>query len=308
MFENKISLASKNCLEKYLDSFDYKTSGLSFSSLFMWRKINNFSYAEFNDYLFINGVDNLEDREGENFVFPPLTKTGEYDIEKLKNAILSVKKYYEKRDKEFLMMLIPLHILEYIKKALPFKIKAEADRDNFDYLYLKNDLINLSGKKFHAKKNHLNYFLKNYKYEYKELTTDMTDKIIAFLDKFNSKKTGLSVHEKKLLLMEKDAMIDVIKNIKMEDYFSGGIFINDELAAFTIGGKLGKCTITVHVEKANTDFRGLYQAISNEFCKAMPKDIKYVNREEDMGILGLRKAKLSLNPVKMIEKYIVKIK
>jgi hypothetical protein len=72
----------------------------------------------------------------------------------------------------------------------------------------------------------------------------------------------------------------------------------------SIGGYLGKNTVTVHVEKANIEYRGLYQAINNEFCKHVASHVKYINREEDMGIPGLRKAKLSYHPIKLVENYI----
>ena len=94
-------------------------------------------------------------------------------------------------------------------------------------------------------------------------------------------------------------------NLDKVGFLSGAIRIGGKIEALSIGGRLGTKTVTVHVEKANTEYRGLYQAINNEFCKAMASNVKRINREEDMGIPGLRKAKLSYNPVKLIEKYIV---
>ena len=99
-------------------------------------------------------------------------------------------------------------------------------------------------------------------------------------------------------------MEDVFRNIEAVGYSAGAILIDGKIEAVAIGGKLGKNTITEHVEKANTNFRGLYQAINNEFCKNVASKAKYINREEDMGIANLRKAKLSYNPVKLLEKYI----
>jgi hypothetical protein len=80
--------------------------------------------------------------------------------------------------------------------------------------------------------------------------------------------------------------------------------IDGKIQAISIGGKINKNTVTVHVEKANTEYRGLYQLINNEFCKHLPEDITLVNREEDMGILNLRKAKLSYKPVWLEESHI----
>jgi hypothetical protein len=103
-------------------------------------------------------------------------------------------------------------------------------------------------------------------------------------------------------------MQDVFHHLDTVGYLTGAIRIGGRIEALSIGGHLGNHTVTVHIEKANIEFRGLYQAINNEFCKAMAPHITRINREEDMGIPGLRKAKLSYNPVELIEKYTVRLK
>ncbi|MDR2089154.1 MAG: phosphatidylglycerol lysyltransferase domain-containing protein, partial [Clostridiales Family XIII bacterium] len=185
------------------------------------------------------------------------------------------------------------------------KLRIEADRANFDYVYNTQDLIELKGRDYHAKKNHLNYFLNNYEYEYVSLHSAMADEAMDFIRRFNERKNLADTHEKELLLMEERAMHDVFHNLEAIGYLTGAIRINGSIEALSIGGRLGKKTVTVHVEKANTEFRGLYQAINNEFCKHVAKDVKRINREEDMGIPGLRKAKLSYKPVMLVEKYTV---
>jgi hypothetical protein len=191
---------------------------------------------------------------------------------------------------------------------MPGRFTFEADRPNFDYVYDKTELIELKGKKFHGKKNHLNYFLNNYDYEYAELTEDRADEAMAFIRAFNERKNLQDAHERELLEMEELAMKDVFLNLREVGYITGVILIDGKMEALSIGGRLGKKTVTVHVEKANTEFRGLYQAINNEYCKHLPDNISLVNREEDMGIAGLRKAKLSYQPVKLIEKNIIRLK
>ncbi|MPN52619.1 hypothetical protein SDC9_200281 [bioreactor metagenome] len=133
----------------------------------------------------------------------------------------------------------------------------------------------------------------------------MLDTVMVFLEEFNARK-NIQPHEMKWLLMETDAMRDVVKNLNKLNYIAGAIVIDGKVEAFSIGGRLGEKTVTVHVEKANSNIRGLYPAINNEFCKHLDESITYVNREEDMGITNLRKAKLSYKPVELVEKYIVK--
>lgn len=305
IFKNEITIDSREILDEYLTGFDYRTSGLSFSSLYMWRDQNEFSWEIIGDYLVIAGLSHLEIEKHEYFLFPPLTKNGVYNPDRLRETLLTAKKRFEEKDSGFTIRLLPVHMKNIIEEAFPGGIEFISDRPNYDYLYLKQDLIDLKGRTYHAKKNHLNYFLNNYKYEYVSLTPEMLDTVMVFLQEFNARK-NIEPHEMKWLLMETDAMRDVVKNLNKLNYIAGAIVIDGKVEAFSIGGRLGEKTVTVHVEKANSNIRGLYPAINNEFCKHLDESITYVNREEDMGITNLRKAKLSYKPVELVEKYIVK--
>ena len=304
MFNNEISIDNREILEQYLNGYEYKTSGLSFSAQYMWRDINKFSWDMMGEYMCISGISHLELEDGIElpFMFPPLTATGEYDKDALRETIYKAKEHFEKKGQPFSLRLVPFHVMEIIKEAVP-EIHFIDDRPNYDYIYLTQELIDLKGKAFHSKKNHLNYFKKTYEYEYVELTSDMADDAMRFISDFNKRKE-VPAHEMEMLKMEEQAMEDVFKNIEAVGYSAGAILIDGNIEALAIGGKLGKKTITEHVEKANVEFRGLYQAINNEFCRNVAAKAKYINREEDMGIPNLRKAKLSYKPVKLIEKYI----
>ena len=308
VLDNRIDFESREKLEEYLKGYNYKTSGLSFSALYMWRDINRFCWQQIGDYMCISGLSHLELDQGklEAFLFPPLSKTGTYDTEKLRETILAAKEIFEKKGYAFSLRLVPFSLLEQIKKAFPKEFSFVDDRPNYDYLYLKQDLIELKGKDYHSKKNHLNYFQRNYKYDYVELKAEMADDVMDFISRFNSEK-NLPPNEMVLLKNEEEAMRDVFGNIEKAKYYGGAIIIDGQIEAVTVGGLLGKDTITVHIEKANKKIRGLYQAINNEFCKAVPENIRFMNREEDMGILALRKAKFSYKPIELVEKYIIKI-
>ncbi|MDR3295484.1 MAG: phosphatidylglycerol lysyltransferase domain-containing protein [Clostridiales Family XIII bacterium] len=305
IFKNEITIEARELLEEFLGSFEYKASGMSFTSLYMWREINKFSWEIVGDYLCIAAVNNLEMEMDIPFLFPPLTRTGAYDPRKLAETVCEAKQIFERAGYAFSMMLVPFHMTDLLSGALPGKLRFEADRPNFDYVYNTQDLIELKGRDYHAKKNHLNYFLSHYPYEYVNLTSAMAGEAMAFIEAFNARKNLTDPHEKELLLMEERAMRDVFRNLELVGYLTGAIRINGRIEALSIGGRLGKKTVTVHVEKANTEFRGLYQAINNEFCRHVAKDVKRINREEDMGIPGLRKAKLSYKPAMLVEKYAV---
>lgn len=304
MFDNEISIDNREILDKYLNGYEYKTSGLSFSAQYMWRDINKFSWDMIGEYMCISGISHLELEDGIElpFMFPPLTATGEYDKDALRETIYNAKAHFEKKGQPFSLRLVPFHIMEIIKEAVP-EMHFLDDRPNYDYIYLTQELIDLKGKSFHSKKNHLNYFKKTYEYEYVELTSDMADEAMSFISDFNRRKE-VPAHEMEMLKMEERAMEDVFVNLERVGYSAGAILIDGKIEAIAIGGKLGKKTITEHVEKANIEYRGLYQAINNEFCRNVAAEAKYINREEDMGIPNLRKAKLSYKPVKLLEKYI----
>ena len=304
MFENRITIDNREILEEYLNGYEYKTSGLSFSAQYMWRDINMFSWDIIGDYMCISGISHLELEDGIilPFMFPPLTRTGEYDKDSLRETIFRAKEHFEKKGQPFSLRLVPFHLMEIIKEACPEMVFRD-DRPNYDYIYLTQDLIDLRGRAYHSKKNHLHYFLRTYDYEYIEMTSDMADDAMKFIAEFNARKE-VPEHEMEMLRMEEQAMEDVFRNLEKVGYSAGAILIDGKIEAIAIGGQLGRNTITEHVEKANVNYRGLYQAINNEFCRNVASKAKYINREEDMGIPNLRKAKLSYKPVKLLEKYI----
>jgi hypothetical protein len=261
------------------------------------------------DYMCLAGISHLELEQGieEPFLFPPLTKTGEYHPQKLRETLYEARRIFEAAGHDLSIRLLPLHMVDIIKAACPNEMKIVEDRPNYDYIYKTQDLIELKGREYHSKKNHLNYFNRNYEYQYIRMSSDMARDAMEFIGEFNSRK-NVPEHEMQLLKMEEEAMFDVFNNIESVGYLAGAIIIDDKIEALSIGGNLNRNTVTVHVEKANINFRGLYQAINNEFCKHVAANVKYINREEDMGIPNLRKAKLSYKPVKLLEKHIAVFK
>ncbi|MCG8483046.1 MAG: phosphatidylglycerol lysyltransferase domain-containing protein, partial [Clostridia bacterium] len=301
MLKNCFKIEDKEFLDQYLYGFDYKTSGLTFTSLFMWQNLNNFRYEVVDDFLCISGNSHLEVNKPEPFLFPPLTKSGDYDPEKLSNTIDKVRSLFESKGYLFTIRLLPFHMIDIIEKAKPNEMEFISDRPNYDYVYKSRDLMELRGRKFHSKRNHLNHFKAHFDYEYIPLRPEMADECIEFNARLNDDKS-IDPKEMELLKMEEKALISAFSNFDSAGYIGGAIKINGQIEAFTIGGPLGKKSLSVHVEKANHQIRGLYQAINNEFCKANANYVKYVNREEDMGLAGLRKAKMSYRPFKKKKK------
>ncbi|QZY55432.1 DUF2156 domain-containing protein [Crassaminicella profunda] len=300
MFKNNITLKDQALFEKYICSYPYKTSGLTFTSLFMWRHLNEFKYEIIHDFLCISGINHLNMNYKEFFVLPPLS-IKEYNTHKLSLAIDEIKNRFEEIGHPFNIKLLPKHMIETFKKANP-NLNFTPDAANFDYVYLAEDLIGLKGRKLHSKKNHFNYFMRNTPHKYVSLTDQLIEDCLRLNTRLLESKdyTSLEAH---LIDLEQMAVYEALKNRKALGAYGGAILINDQVEAFTLGAKLDEETMVVHIEKANTKFRGLYQAINQQFCNHSCIDVTYVNREEDMGLPNLKKAKESYRPIKMIEKY-----
>ena len=302
VFDNRISIESKPLLEPYLMGFPYETASMSFSSLFMWRNVNKISWEIVGDYLCVAAIDVTENGTEYPLLYAPFTKDGKYDHEKLKSCLSRVRAIFKEHGWAFTLRIVPEQLLPLYKEIFGDEISIEEDRNNAEYIYSVEELRELRGRAFHGKKNHLNYFRNNYEYEYLPLTREMKDEVVQFEHDFVRTKVE-APDWKAVLMLEASTIGDIFDNMEEAGYFGGVIRIDGKIEAFCIAGPLSGDTVTEHVEKANVNFRGLYQAINNEFCKNLPESIVFLNREEDMGLENLRKSKLSLNPKRMQKVY-----
>ncbi len=192
--------------------------------------------------------------------------------------------------------------LEFIKAKYP-DCEVSADRDWFDYLYEKDAIMNLAGRKYATQRNHINKFKKLYNdYGFEKITKDNIAEIIEFTKNFsfNSEKDTSAQTELEICL-------SVLENYDKYAMLGGALRINGRIAGYSIGEITGD-TLIVHIEKADVSYHGAYQMVTNSFLRMYADDsVKFVNREEDCGDEGLRKSKLSYNPVELIEKSTVKI-
>ena len=185
-----------------------------------------------------------------------------------------------------------------------FVVEEEADFK--DYLYDANELRTLAGKKFQKKRNLVNKFMKEYEGRWEYKTMCCTDEY--FLEQFMEKWVGTRLSEgvdsEDTLIMEKDGLIDILRNCDKVTFRVGGIFIDEVLEAFAIGSYNSREKMAViSVEKGNSEIPGIYQVINQQFLLNSYEDAELVNREDDMGLEGLRQAKESYNPIGYARKY-----
>lgn len=216
--------------------------------------------------------------------------------------------WFDEHGYPFLMKGVTPAAAERIRTLCEDCYEFTPDRDNYEYVYLTQDLINLSGKKFRQKKNNLNHFRNQYigKWEYVPITEDIFDECLA------AEKTWYDQHEEQdddeELLGERHAIEEVFNNWEILQPTGGAIRMYNKIVAFSIGEMLNDDTAIIHFEKSDPNIRGLYQVINHEFVVHAWPHTTYINREEDMGIPGLRHSKESYNPHHYVEKFDVTLK
>lgn len=301
MIFKEINIDSKKELQPYFDLVDYEACEYCFTTLYMWEHVYKTSYHIEDDFAVIVG-----EYEGDSFSVLPLA-----DIDKLPQVIEFVLNYFEKENKKIYLRGITKEVVAFLQNKYPDKFEYIEERDLFDYIYDAESLRTLAGRKNQKKRNHINYFLKEYenRYEYKLLDENSFDECLSLLKDWSSNKEENNEFDEGM-----DEELSGIKKIfnnyeKLKDKVKiGGLYIDSKLEAFTIGELLQDNMALVHIEKANPDIRGLYPYINQIFLQNEFKEVEYVNREEDLGIEGLRKAKLSYHPCKFVEKYTVREK
>lgn len=241
--------------------------------------------------------------EGNPFSAMPICSTEnlEYCFE------LSVEYFNKILNKKFKIHLADEAGVDILKlNKDKFIIKEEEELK--DYIYMAERMRTLSGKKLHKKKNLCNNFMKSYegRYIYRKLSCNDRDDIFKFLDKWRAMK-GMNVE--KHLDPEVLGIHEILLNCKNLNIHMSGVYIDNNLEAFTIGSFNKRHNMSVvHIEKANPEIIGLYQFINREFqINEFPKAL-LVNREDDLGIEGLRKAKKSYDPSEYARKYYIEQK
>jgi hypothetical protein len=197
---------------------------------------------------------------------------------------------------------------EEINNWFDDKFEISSHRSLFDYLYKREDLMLLSGKSFQKKRNHINQFMNLYHHSFRQLKKEDKQECLD-MNSLWFKQEMLITPEFKQDYMEERRVIEYLFDYFDElDMFGGAIMVEGKMIAFSLGSKVTNDTFDTHIEKANRDYIGSYAIINKEMATNIPQEFTFINREEDKGIIGLRKAKLSYQPYKLIEKYLATYK
>lgn len=291
---SEITITDKKLFDDYIKKVDSQLSELNFTNFYIWRDYYNIKYSIINDFLCI--ISYVGDKP---FLYFPI---GDYsNLENLKCAIYTIRDYFYQNNWDFMMCRVSLHQVSLLQN-LDIKFIVKEDRDNYDYIYYVQKLSTLSGKKLDGKRNHINRFKRLHTFTYEEISDTNIPDCIEILEKWCTQR---NYSEDDSLIAERNANLDLLNNYDLLNLKGALIKVDGKPEAFTIGEKLNSNTVVIHVEKANSMINGLYPLVNQQFLANHWSEVEYVNREQDLGIEGLRKAKLSYNPAILLEKFIV---
>lgn len=259
------------------------SSEYAFGTSYLWKDAYDIQICICDDIIF-----KKYSGEYEGYSFP-------YSQTNVDKALDIIINYAKDTDTEVKFLGVTEDRVKELQKLIPGKFKFDEDRDSWDYVYYKKDLAELKGRKYHQKRNHISKFIKLYRAEYENITNDNINHCKEISDKwFKEKNENIS--------QERISLEKAFSNYEELGLFGGILKVESVPVAFTIGERINDDVFLVHFEKALSHIEGAYNVINNEFCKRL-NGYKYINREEDLGIPGLRRAKTSYRPAMMIKKY-----
>lgn len=287
-----LGLEDRDLLQRLLWDYQPETSELTFTNLFIWREFYHFSWCLEHDWLLI-----VSDAPGGSWALPPIGPPPRAAVcRKLLEwpginwtAVPSIDRADDR-------------LLTELAQAAGFLI--EPRRDHFDYVYRSADLIQLPGAKYQAKRNHIHQFQHSYPISYESL---QEKHLAACLDLAAEWCTLKSCAEDLGLQGEWDAVRAGLSNFQALSLVGGVLLVEDRVAAFAVGELLNQDTAVVHLEKADPTIPGIYAVINQEFCRSSWSKAPLINREQDLGLPGLRMAKMSYHPQRLVEKFHIQL-
>jgi hypothetical protein len=275
---------------EFLDACPEKASDYSFLNLWSWADIYGLEWAWTPSFVWIR-----QSRPVENYWAP----VGDW---KRVNWADILRLHFSGNVS---FCRVPEGLQQLWQQISGIKQDVLPSRGNWDYLYSVTDLVDLKGNQYHKKKNLLNQFRKKYEHQYLPLTSDNIQQAVDMQENWCTWRDCAS---QAALDSENQAISKVLNNWQRFDRLMGGvIMVETRMAAYTIAEKFSADTLVIHFEKGDPDFKGIYQAINQMFLENAGLGFTTVNREQDLDSEGMRKAKLSYNPLGFLKKFDVEL-
>ena len=278
-----LALMDKPLLNRLFSDIQPRVSELTFAGLYLFREAHRYRLATAAGSIVIlgSGYDDTE------YFLPPL---GGDVAEALKILFADGISLYGADD---------LFVDRYISAGA---VQISDLRDSCDYLYLRENLAVLPGSRFHKKKNRISYFTSRHDYTVAIFSSEHLNGCRNLLDRLvqsSHDNVGSS------LRMEMEAAYEALECAEVLGLVGIVVIMNGNVAAFALGERLNRDTAVCHFEKADPFAEGLYQLVNREFARLLFQECRFINREQDLGNMGLRNAKLSYHPVELVKKYLV---
>ncbi len=284
-----VLLSDKQWVDELLSYSDFRGCEYTFGNNFCWQNIYSIEICRYKNFYLV------KNRNG--FFFP----AGKGDIAEV---IAEIGHYCKENNLPFSFTTMNKISMLTLEEMFGSRAVITTSPDYYDYVYSYDDLTELKGKKYHAKRNHISRFCDN-DWSYEEINADNIDECKEMNDEWCRRNDCENNTDK----AEEICAVKIgLKHFFELGYTGGLLRVNGKIQAFTFGERVNSDTFVVHVEKAFTDFQGTYPMINKTFLQNSVSGVKYINREEDMGEEGLRKAKQSYYPCFMEEKFRVLIK
>ncbi len=279
-----IELEDKAWIDELLEISDFRGCEYNFTNNYVWRNIYDVTITRYKNFYIV--------KQGNKFIFP----AGEGNVDEL----LAELHDYCKADNTklgFCSMDKSTRIM--LEKKYGNKFSFSSDEGLFDYIYTSESLRTLAGKKLHSKRNYINRF-KSLDWSFEEINSKNIDECCQMSSRWCELNNCDEDSDK---AEEICAVANGLQNFEKLQLSGGILRVNGAIQAFSFGEKLNSDTYVTHVEKAFTEFDGTYPMINYLMANMFCTDVKYINREEDMGEENLRKAKRSYRPIFMHEKF-----
>ncbi len=285
-----VTIEDKKWIDQYLKESAYRGCEFSFSTIMMWKDVYETEVAEYK------GTFCYRCKTGRNqlvYAFP----AGNGDK---KAAIETLMEITKKEGHKLILRGFEEEWIPWLTEAFPERFTYNTTQAEWDYVYTVEALGTLAGSKYHGKRNHIARFKDCEDWHYEEMGQANILACKHMSDNWYHEQLKLgnvSVYKEKPGL---NYLLDHFEELNLK---GGVLYKEDKVVAFTIGEAMCNETFHVHIEKAYAEIQGAYPMINQQFVLHEMQEFTYVNREEDDGVEGLRKAKESYRPVEMIKKY-----
>lgn len=276
-----------------------EASEMSFSYLYIWRDDYRFSWTVHEDMLLVVSQSKIDIP----FALQPLPVDGRMTVQRLESAVRFLAHAFAAEGSRLVFSRMDARALEWFRKLESQCFTFEETPNTADYVYAGEDLRQLAGKRYSAKRNHISQFKRHYPdYELIPVTTENLNRCVEIFDHWCTLNDCQCDQPENC---EKYAFLQMID--KWDVLGASGVLVKvgERYEAFTIGERINDRMAVIRFEKGNAEIHGIYAYLGQAYLNEAFPEVEWVNREEDMGVEGLRKSKLSLYPTRMVDKVTV---